>query len=395
MQNNKVIGSILILVGTSIGAGILALPMVSASSGFLSASLLMIGVWALMTITALLILEVNLFFPAESNSFDAMSRKTLGKIGQLTTWISFFGLLYALLAAYTAGTATLLTSLLAAKNIYLPTSISATLFIVVFGGAVFWSTSAVDYSNRFLMSIKGLLLVASITLLMPYIDMVKIFSSHELYSNRYLGAAAPIFLVAFGLHLTIPSIRNYVGNKPKELRFIVLCSMTVPLIVYLLWLLTTLGVVPLNGEHSFSQIKAAGNSVNGLIAAVDVLTKNSWVMVAINGFSNVAMTTSFLGVSLGLFDFLADGLKRSDTRFGRFQTALVTFVPPLIFALFYPKGFIIALSYAAIFESILCVILPALMAYKFRTDDRVRNNWLFNRVLLLSIMVIGIVLIIL
>lgn len=62
---------------------------------------------------------------------------------------------------------------------------------------------------------------------------------------------------------------------------------------------------------------------------------------------------NFLGVSLGLFDFLADGFKQSNTHGGRFRTALLTFVPPFMFAILYPQRFILALGYAAIFVAIL------------------------------------------
>ena len=89
------------------------------------------------------------------------------------------------------------------------------------------------------------------------------------------------------------------------------------------------------------------------------------------------MTTSFLGVSLGLFDFLADGFKRKDDRFGRFQTTLLTFIPPLAFALFFPSGFILALEYSALFAIILEIFLPSLMVYKLRRSSTLKSPYRF------------------
>lgn len=394
MKTNKILGSALISVGTSIGAGILALPMVSASSGFILSSLLIIGIWLLITVSAFLVLEVNLSCPRSSCSFDAMAQKTLGKVGRLIVWLTLLCLHYALLAAYSSGASTLLSNLFGVLfGIQVPTWLSALLFIGVLGSAVFWSTKAVDYTNRIFISIKGVLLVASILLLMPQIDFVNIIGQAATSNSKHLAIAAPIFLGAFGFLATIPSLRLYVGEKRKELRIILLCSTTISLIIYLLWLLVNLGVVPLNGEvNSFNAIKTSGNSVANLIDTITALVKNSWVTAALRGFSNISMTTSFLGVSLGLFDFLADGFKRADNRFGRLQTAFLTFVPPLVFAIFYPKGFIVALSYAAIFMAILEVICPALMAYKLQKNnaDLLPNNRvLFNKFLLMAVIAVG------
>ena len=78
------------------------------------------------------------------------------------------------------------------------------------------------------------------------------------------------------------------------------------------------------------------------------------------------MITSFLGVSLCLSDFLADGFNRSKQ--GREQILIyaATFLPPFIIVLINPKLFIVGLSYAGIFCAILLVLLPALMAWHGR-----------------------------
>lgn len=393
MGHSKVFGSILLLVGTSIGAGILALPMVSAASGLLMSTLLMLGMWLLTTVTALLALEINLTFPAHECTFGSMAHKTLGRSWQIATWVSVLFLFYALLAAYASGGSDLLKSLaFSGLDISLPSWGGTVAFMFILGAVVFWSTKATDYTNRFLISFKGMFLIASIFLLLPYIDTKYIIAHEQVHNFNYLGAAVPIFLTAFGFHGSIPSIRIYVGDNRKSLWIIMISASAIPLIIYLLWLLGTLGTVPLAGaENSFEVIKAKGNSVGELVAAISAIAKNRWVTSAIGGFSSISMTTSFLGVSIGLFDFLADGFKRPNTRSGRFQTTILTFFVPLIFALYYPRGFVIALGYAAIFLSFLAVLLPAVMAFKIR--KRVKfiagNKFLFNRALLLTIALIG------
>lgn len=404
MSTNKIIGSTLISIGTSIGAGILALPMVGAASGFLFSAILILGLWLVITASALLVVELNLTCPANSCSFDAMAQKTLGSAGRLITWITLLCLHYALLAAYSSGATVLLNSLfLNTLKINVANWVCALFFLGTLGGAVFWSTKAVDYTNRFFISIKGLLLIAAIILLMPHIDPAKIIGATATHSYKHLGIAAPIFLGSFGFLATIPSLRIYVGDKRKELQIVVICGTTIPLLVYLLWLLVNLGIVPFAGkENSFSAIQSTGGSVAQLIDVISHIIKNKWATIALQGFSNISMTTSFLGVALGLFDFLADGCKRANNRSGRVQTTFLTFLPPLIFALFYPQGFIIALGYAAIFVAILEIIFPALMVYKLKhviihqnvTSSKI-NKILFNKIILSAIITIGVIIIVL
>ncbi|MBC8652981.1 tyrosine transporter TyrP, partial [Providencia vermicola] len=74
---------------------------------------------------------------------------------------------------------------------------------------------------------------------------------------------------------------------------------------------------------------------------------------------------SFLGVALGLFDYLADLFKRSNHLFGRIQTGLLTFIPPLLAALFF-SSFVQALTYAAVALSVLALIIPALLTLRVR-----------------------------
>lgn len=76
-------------------------------------------------------------------------------------------------------------------------------------------------------------------------------------------------------------------------------------------------------------------------------------------FSFFAVVTSFLGVGLSLFHFFADGLKIEQTNKGKFLTASLTFIVPILFVLFYPRGFIMALEYAGIFVALLLGIFPS------------------------------------
>ena len=389
MNISKLIGSTLIIIGTVIGAGMLALPIVGSAVGFAVASIMLIIIWAIMTVTGLLTLEVNLAFTEYENSLGTMAAKTLGVTGKIMTWLCTLLLLYALTAAYITGGASLLTNVFdLVLQVNTPSWLNALIFLVIMGSIVFWSTKTVDYCNRLFLGFKGLLLIITLIILLPQVDFVNLLRSS--LAKQYLWPMIPIFLCSFGFHPTIPSLSNYLNRKPQELKFAIICGSTIALITYLLWLFVTLGIVPWQGKYSFL---ACGDSVGALIKTIYLIANNKWVTTAINWFANVAMTTSFLGVTLGLFDFLADGFKRPNTRLGRCQSALLTFLPPLMFAILFPDGFILALKYAAFFATILVVILPAVMAYCLRRSTKLASPYqvLGGNFLLILVITIGII----
>src|SRR5699024_2743372 len=75
--------------------------------------------------------------------------------------------------------------------------------------------------------------------------------------------------------------------------------------------------------------------------------------------------TSFLGVSLALVDCLDDLLKRVRITANRFTLSLLTFVPTLLFALFY-RDFLAVLTYAGQMFTFYGLVLPVGMAWMLR-----------------------------
>ena len=125
----------------------------------------------------------------------------------------------------------------------------------------------------------------------------------------------------------------------------------IPLIAYLFWQLVTLGSID---STTFIGLMAEHSGLNGFLVALRNVVASSHVELAVHLFADLALATSFLGVALGLFDYMADLFQRRNTVAGRLQTGAMTFLPPLAFALFYPRGFVMAL------------LLPSLLAWKSR-----------------------------
>jgi len=358
---NRALGSILIVAGTTIGAGMLAMPLAAAGTGFGVTLGLLFGLWALMCYTALLLLEVYQHVPADTG-LGSLAQRYLGRYGKWLTGFSMMFLMYALTAAYISGAGELLSSSLTDwLGMPLPPAAGVLLFTLVGGAVVCIGTSLVDLFNRFLFTAKTILLLVMLALLLPHIHQVNLLT---LPLEKGLALSAiPVIFTSFGFHGSVPSIVSYMHGDIKKLRRIFMVGSFIPLVAYVFWQLATLGSI---GSPAFAALLANHAGLNGLLQAIREVVASPHVELAVHLFADFALATSFLGVTLGLFDYLADLFARKNSASGRLQTGLLTFLPPLAFALFYPRGFVLALGYAGVALAVLALIVPALLARQSR-----------------------------
>lgn len=358
---NRTLGSVFIVAGTTIGAGMLAMPLAAAGVGFGVTLVLLFLLWAVMCYTALLLLEVYQHVPADTG-LGSIARRYLGRYGQWITGFSMMFLMYALTAAYMSGAGELLASSLSDWTGLSVSPVSGVLlFTLIAGGVVCIGTSLVDLFNRFLFSAKIIFLLVMLALLMPHIHQVNLLT---LPLEKGLALSAiPVIFTSFGFHGSVPSIVSYMNGNIRKLRWVFIIGSAIPLIAYIFWQLATLGSIE---SSTFAGLLANHAGLNGLLQALREVVASPHVELAVHLFADLALATSFLGVALGLFDYLADLFQRRNTAFGRAQTGVITFLPPLAFALFYPRGFVMALGYAAVSLAVLALLLPALLAWKSR-----------------------------
>ena len=355
-NRSRIIGSIFILAGTTIGAGMLALPLTSAGLGFVTSVTVMVVLWGLMAYTGLLMLELHQHLPVTA-TLHGLAEAFLGWKGRLAATLSMLFLLYALCAAYIAGGGALLQQRFIGLVPGAPDFSGILVFTLIIGVVVSLGTSKVDIMNRILFVLKLLVLAFTMVMLTPTVAGARLLDMP--LEQGLLIAAIPVVFTSFGFHSCIPSLVRYVNKDMAALKKIVIFGSSLPLVVYIIWQGLSFGAV---GQATLMENKDLPEFVNSIAAVL----QSNWVEASIFLFADLALATSFLGVSLGLFDFLAEKFKRPNNKRGRAQSGLLTFLPPLVFALFYPQGFIMALGYAAIALVVIAIILPVLMVRKVR-----------------------------
>ncbi|WP_333005544.1 aromatic amino acid transporter [Vibrio coralliilyticus] len=366
MTKSKVLGSTLIIAGTTIGAGMLALPLASAGIGFTTSLIIMVALWALMAYTALLMVELHQHADA-SATLHTLAKQFLGKKGKWVASFSMLFLFYSLCAAYIAGGGAQFGERISQfTGVEISGMTSTVIFTIVVAAVVTIGTATVDKVNRVLFTIKLIAMAMVLTFLAP--NVTESYLLNMPVEQGLVVAAIPVIFTSFGFHGSIPAIVNYLDGNTPSLRKAIIVGSSIPLIIYVFWQIVTLGVV--------SQDALVDNQgLSGLISTLSTKVHQSGLGQTIGVFADLALLTSFLGVSLGLFEFLGDSFNKKKAASSRIVVGAITFVPPMGFALFYPQGFIMALGYAAIALAILAIFLPIMMVKKARVAEETQGGY--------------------
>jgi tryptophan-specific transport protein len=363
VAGKSLLGGAMIIAGTAVGAGMFSLPVVGAGMWFSYSILMMLGVWFCMLVSGLLLLETNLHFEPGA-SFDTLTRETLGNFWRIVNGLSIAFVLYILAYAYISGGGSVVNQSLQASGIELPQSIAGLVFALGLAFIVFISTKAVDRITTVMLGGMIITFFLAIGDLLIDVDTAKLFMpSGEDKFLPYMLAAIPFGLVSFGYHGNVPSLVKYYGKDPCTIIKAIVIGTLIAFVIYVCWLVATMGNI---SRIEFVDIIAQGGNMGVLVSALSDVMSSSWLTTMLTIFANLAVASSFLGVTLGLFDFLADLFGFDESRTGRFKTAAVTFLPPTVLGLLFPNGFLVAIGFAALAATIWTAIVPALMAYKIR-----------------------------
>lgn len=348
----------LLVAGTSIGGGMLALPVLTSQVGFFPSLLIYFACWLFMAGTGLLFLEVSLWMKDESN-IVSMAGQTLGIAGKIFAWGLYLFLFYCLTLAYIVGAGDLIAELLK-DSVSLKSWQAQLIFLAVFGPFVYVGANLIGRLNIYLMLGLGISYFAFV-----YLGFSHVNTSFLLESNwSKIWFALPITFTAFAYQGIIPTLVTYLGRDVRQIRLAILIGSFLPFITYIIWQWLILGIVPAEGPDSLAEaIQKGQNAVQPLKNILDV----PLVYVVGQSFAFFALLTSFLGVTLGLLDFLADGFSIKKTPQSKVLLCLLIFVPPVLFALIHPHIFLIALDYAGGFGcALLLGLLPVLMVWAGR-----------------------------
>ena len=382
MLNLKFIGGMFIVTGTCIGGGLLALPVSASMSGFVNSVLIMFFIWIVMLMGSLYILEMTQWFSNGTNIIS-ISRNVLGRKGEFVVWFVYVILCYSLICAYIAGSGSIFYRALTVLGINVSSpSLTTIIFTLGLATVVYKGVRSIDNWNRLFMIFQFISLFLLIFLISPHIKVANLFISE----NRSIGIFASIAVTSFGYSIVIPSLFDYFQGNVKKVRLIIFWGSLIPLFCYVLWMFVITGAL---SHGALQAIFQSGDATVGLVDSLKLSLNINSVTKLANIFIPLCILTSVLGVSLALSDLFVDGLKLKRGRVGKLKMCCITFIPPLLIVIFFPKIFIIALSYAGLLVIVQQLILPVIIIWHGRYRKKISKNYkVFGGKILLLVMFI-------
>lgn len=300
VATGSIFGAVALITGTSVGAGILALPAITAPIGFIATATTMCISWAFLLLEALLLAEVNVALmrrreisekeltPSHSQvlSLRTMAEETMGPVGAWVTTLIYLMLSYTLLVAYISKSGEVLALLMDAPQ---RRAAGDVVFTVGLGGLLCGGGAKMaDNVNQVLT----VLLLGLFLLIVFGGAKMADWTGLEHVDWTHTPQTLPIIFLALVYHDLTPVVCAQLGGDIGRIRISILLGSFVPLVMFLSWDAVALCITPLLGAKDpidvFMRVGGPGPAI-----IVEV-------------FAFLAVATSFIGTVLGLQEFLLE-----------------------------------------------------------------------------------------
>ncbi len=346
-------GGVFVIAGVNIGVGMLALPVVTAQGGLIPATMLYALCALFMVALARLILEACTWVPKGSH-LVTITKTFLGRPGSILCWVIYLFLFYCLLIAHLAAGGDAVYEF---SGHFLPHWLSTLVYLLIFAPVVYLGTRSVERLNMYLMA-------AIVVTFVPFaLSAFSHLKASLLYEHHWkqAGIAIPAILAAFGFQNLVPTLYTYMDGDHKTLRKAIWLGTLIPLLLYMLWEIFTVGIIP---KEDLIKAQKIGQSA---IEPLQGVLHSDFVTGFAQAFATIAMSTSFIGMSIAFIDFWADGLQFKKQGMQHVVLMFLVFFIPLIAVFINPEIFIIALNFSGgIGEILLYGVLPVLFLWSGR-----------------------------
>lgn len=368
-EPGSLLAASILVSGTAVGAGILALPQALSPAGVLPAATAITGSALFSILTGLCVAEVAINTMCELGtgngvSLGSMATRTLGGSGALAVKLTYTLLHYTLLVAYTAKAGETLSHLLMPLSEGdLDTVKASVIFTLSMGGLCYASSpKQLDRANGILVAgviASFLFLVTSVASQIDGVDLDAVYSQSDW---SILTKSLPVVALSFVFQNVVPVICSSLEGDRKKITTAIIAGISVPWLMFMIWTGTIL-IAAQNGGESIMHLGSQGDPLDA------VRSQSPTNALLIDGFSLLAVSTSYIGFVLGLKEFLLEALDMNATK-GNAVVYPLVLIPPLVFAIGYPNLFYNALEFAGTYGVLLLFgIIPVAMVYSERYID--------------------------
>ncbi|KAJ3682641.1 hypothetical protein LUZ60_015214 [Juncus effusus] len=389
-KRGTIAGAMSLIIGTSIGSGILAIPQKTSPAGFIPSATSIIICWIFLLTEALLLAEINVSLRKKRNkdiqinenidnnieiiSIRTMAQETLGELGGNIATITYLFLSYTSMIAYTSKSGEVVSHL-----IPIPDSVSGSIFTIIV--ALLISVGGTQMTDRVNQSLTFVMLG-----LLAAIEGISVsfgggLSVPQMSNWEKIPQTIPVIIFTLVFHDIAPVICAYLGGDLKRIRVSIIFGSLVPLVSLLLWDNIALSLSSnLNGFDPLDLLKTESSSNMGLM---------------VETFSLLAVGTSLIGTLLGASQFFIEQITNlfpsTRSQVGTIELVPVTnileknklsisatvivILPTIIVSTIVPDAFSLATDIAGGYcMMILYGALPPLMAWSMHFKSLKQEN---------------------
>ena len=351
------IKGVFVFAATIIGAGILALPVAAAKTGFFPMLLLLLVVGAVSVFSALYIAETVIHTEGDHH-LPSLAREHLGGFGFAIMIIGIIIYIYGALTGYLAAGGQLFYSL---SNGKIPVLAGILIYFVMGSFIVHFGLKIVSRVETYLFSVMLILIGTVIALTLPNIEIPLLLETHWRDTLNVFG----VVLFAYVGHSVIPSIARGL-KKHGDINRISIWGVLIPMLLYVVWCFVVMGVVPKTAVEGLPSLAGAKSSGQPATIPLGLIVGGSVIILG-NLFAVLSTMTSYIGFGFSLKEAYVDVAAEMHQRISPRAVTLLVVIPPLVIALFKPEAFVNALDIAGTYGGGLFVgILPVLMVLSSR-----------------------------
>ena len=370
----KVILSACLVAGTSVGAGMIALPMALCKIGILPTIILILGVWFFMYVSGILGIELNLR-AGRGLPLGKLARLYSGPIASSIGTISLILLIYALVCAYLYGGASILQSFFA-SHVGWTLELKSIVLVYAFllGLLLIFPVGSILQVNRILFTILLVFFSLLVCGLLYKIELSHLpLLDHSATNLRSWTEAIPVLFTSYGFQVIFHTLTNFCDKNPVILKRSIFWGSLIPAIVYIIWTISTLGVLYRYAPQEYQQLLAGKLEVGQFIQALAQTASWPLVQMLAAVISIVAIVKSSVGIGLALSDAWQEqfgklNAKRQNTL--KMVSVVLTLIPPLGMALFVPQLFLKALRFGGMVSIVIAILLPLWLITRPKAQER-------------------------
>ncbi len=349
--------AVMMVVGATIGSGVLGLAYASRKAGWLVLVCCLVAAALISTVSMLYVAEASLR-TNRPYQLSGLAEKYLGKIG---SWILFFSVgatCFCSLIAYSNGCGKILSELL-----HIPFEAGCLLFIIPASIVVWMGLKATGVAEKFIsggMTFMMLILVSA-SLLSAKVSISQIIYAHWQY-------AMPIFnitIFVFAVQYIVPEIARGFRHQPEKLVPSIITGFGISMVILMLVPLSVFLMLPVDDITEVASL-SWGRALESPI-----------FYLMVNIFAFCAMITSFWAISESFLTNVVDKfhLNGGNDRKFRLPLLMIIVAPPFLLAFLGLVDFVNAIYYAGTFGGLIMSVLPVFILNKARRQGDKEPVW--------------------